>query len=87
MIWTFPYQKTSTENMQGHDIIRQAFRRIGIGNDHGISRESGIPYDRLHKSRMRDTDNLTIRELKALQRHGIFSDEEVLELVKEGGNE
>lgn len=75
--------KTNQPTDNRIEIIREAFKRIGVGNDHEISKETGITYDRLHKSRMRNPDNLTIGEFKLLQRHGIFTDAEVLEIAKE----
>ena len=67
-------------------IIRSAFERNGIKGDLAISRETGLQYDRLHRSRMTDINSMTLGEFFCLQRHADFTDEEILQIVKEGGD-
>lgn len=64
------------------EIIKTAYKRIGIKSDAGISRETGFQYDRLHRVRMKNPETLTLAEIKLLQRHAYFTDQELLELVK-----
>ena len=73
--------------MSAVQIIREAFRRSGIKNDMEICRETGFHYDRFHKRRMKDIGDMRLREFWALQRHADFTDEELLQIVKEGTNE
>ena len=68
-------------------IIRSAYARNGIKGDLAISRETGLQYDRLHRSRMTDISSLTLGEFFCLQRHADFTDEEILKIAKRGGNE
>ena len=67
-------------------IIRSAFERNGIKGDLAISRETGLQYDRLHRSRMTDINSMTLGEFFCLQRHADFTDEEILQIAKEGGD-
>lgn len=67
----------------GATIIRNAYKRAGIKGDAAISRETGFPYDRLHRVRMKDTGTLTLNELRLLFRHADFSAEEVLAIATE----
>lgn len=66
------------------EIIREAFRREGIRSDMDIARETGFPYDRFHRSRMKDIGSLTLNEFWLLQRHAEFRNEEILAIAKEG---
>ena len=68
-------------------IIRDVFKRVGIKNDMDISRETGMDYNRLHKRRMKHIGSMRLDELWLLQRHAHFTDEELLQLIKEGKNE
>ena len=68
-------------------IIRSVYERVGIKGDLAISRETGLQYDRLHRSRMTDINSMTLGEFFCLQRHAHFTDAELLEIVKEGGKE
>lgn len=66
-------------------IIKTAYKRNGIKNDMDICRETGLNYDRFHKRRMKDIGSMRLNELWLLQRHAHFTDEELLQLIKEGG--
>lgn len=66
------------------EIIRNAYKRAGLKSDMDIARETGFPYDRLHRSRMKDIGSLTLNEFWLLQRHASFRDEEILAIAKEG---
>lgn len=68
-------------------IIRSAFERNGIKGDLAISRETGLQYDRLHRSRMTDINSMTMGEFYCLQRHADFTDEEILQIAKGGEEE
>ena len=67
----------------GATIIRNAYKRAGIRGDAAISRETGFPYERFHKKRMKDTGSLTLHEFRLLLRHADFSAEEVLAIATE----
>ena len=69
------------------NIIRSAFKRAGIKSDLAISNELGMEYKRLHCRRLNDVGSITLAELWLMQRHGAFTDEDLLEIVKEGGKE
>ena len=69
------------------NIIRAAFKRAGIKSDLAISNELGMEYKRLHCRRLNDVGSITLAELWLMQRHGAFTDEDLLEIVKEGGKE
>lgn len=69
------------------EIIRRAYRRAGIESDLAISNELGMEYKRLHCRRLNDVGSITLAELWLMQRHGAFTDEDLLEIVKEGGKE
>ena len=73
--------------MNRSSIIREAFKRAGIKSDLAISNELGMEYKRLHCRRLNDVGSITLAELWMMQRHGNFTDEEVLEIAKEGGKE
>lgn len=66
------------------DVIRKAFARNGIRSDRAISEDTGMNYDRLHKRRLAagHIGAMTISELRLLNRHAGFSDQELLEIVK-----
>lgn len=68
-------------------IIKTAYKRIGIKNDMEICREIGLDYNRFHKRRMKDIGSMRLEELWLLQRHAHFTDEELLQLIKEGKHE
>lgn len=68
-------------------IIKTAYKRIGIKNDMEICREIGLDYNRFHKRRMKDIGSMRLEELWLLQRHAHFTDEELLQLIREGKNE
>lgn len=65
-------------------IIREAYRRIGINSDKEICETIGLDYNRFHKRRMKDIGSMRLNELWLLQRHAHFTDEELLQLIKEG---
>lgn len=71
--------------MSRAQIIREAFKRAGIKSDLAISNELGMEYKRLHCRRLNDVGSITLAELWLMQRHGAFTDEDLLEIVKEGG--
>jgi len=71
--------------MNRSTIIREAFRRAGIKSDLAISNELGMEYKRLHYRRLNDIGSLTLNELWLMQRHGCFTDEDILQIAKEGG--
>lgn len=73
--------------MSRSKIIRTAYKRIGIKNDMEICREIGLDYNRFHKRRMKDIGSMRLEELWLLQRHAHFTDEELLQLIKEGKHE
>ena len=73
--------------MDKAQIIRDAYKRAGIKNDMEICRETGLHYDKFHKRRMKDIGDMRFREFWLLQRHAHFTDEEILEIVREGGND
>ena len=73
--------------MEDESIIREAFKRAGIKSDLAISNELGMEYKRLHCRRLNDVGSITLAELWLMQRHGAFTDEDLLEIVKEGGKE
>ena len=73
--------------MNRSNIIREAFKRAGIKSDLAISNELGMEYKRLHSRRLNDVGSITLAELWLMQRHGAFTDEDLLEIVKEGGKE
>lgn len=73
--------------MSRAQIIREAFKRVGIKSDLAISNELGMEYKRLHCRRLNDVGSITLAELWLMQRHGAFTDEDLLEIVKEGGKE
>ena len=73
--------------MSRAQIIRDAFKRVGIRSDLAICRELGFEYKRFHCRRMKDIGAMTLNEFWMMQRHGNFTDEEVLEIAKEGGKE
>ena len=68
-------------------LIRQAFQRAGIDSDLAICQEIGMEYKKLHFRRLNDVGSITLAELWLMQRHGAFTDEDLLEIVKEGGKE
>ena len=70
--------------MSRSEIIREAFKRVGIRSDLSISKELGMEYKKLHCRRMKDIGAMTLNEFWMIQRHGNFTDEEVLEIAKEG---
>lgn len=61
------------------EIIKAVF-----GSIREISRSTGMNYETLVKNRMKDDKigTLTLSEFWLLQRHGEFSDEEVLQIAK-----
>ena len=67
-------------------IIRTAFKRTGVKSDLAISQELGMDYKKLHYRRMKDIGAMTLNELWLLQRHAYFTDQELLEIVREGGS-
>ena len=72
--------------MNRSTIIREVFKRAGIKSDLAISNELGMEYKRLHFRRLNDIGSLTLAELWLMQRHGCFTDEDLLQIVKEGGD-
>lgn len=75
--------KQSKETDNRTQIIRSAFQRAGIKSDLAICRETGMEYKKLHIRRMKDIGSFTLAELWMMQRHGAFTDEDLLEIVKE----
>lgn len=71
--------------MNRSNIIREAFKRAGIKSDLAICRETGMEYKRLHIRRLNDIGSITLAELWLFQRHGCFTDEDLLQIVKERG--
>lgn len=70
--------------MERAEIIKEAYRRAGINSDMEISRQTGFPYDRFHRHRMKDIGSMTLNEFWLLQRHARFGNEEILQIAKEG---
>ena len=69
--------------MSRSEIIREAFKRVGIKSDLSISKELGMEYKKLHCRRMKDIGAMTLNEFWMMQRHGDFTDQEILEIAKE----
>lgn len=65
-------------------IIRKAYERNGMRGDKAISKETGIEYCKLHRRRMNNIGSLSMEEFWCLQRHACFTDEEILQIAKEG---
>lgn len=72
--------------MSAAEIIKEAFKRVGIKSDLAISRELGMEYKKLHYRRLKDLGAMTLNEFWLMQRHASFTDEELLQIAKEGGN-
>lgn len=68
--------------MNRSNIIREAFKRAGIKSDLAISNELGMEYKKLHFRRLNDVGSITLAELWLMQRHGAFTDEEILKIAK-----
>lgn len=64
-------------------LIRQAFERNGINSDLAICEEIGMEYKKFHFRRMTDIGSMTLNEFWMMQRHGDFTDQEILEIAKE----
>ena len=63
------------------EIIKKAYD----GKISNIARETGISYDRLRKSRLKNDDTLgtmTLNEFWRIQRHGWFTGEEVMQIAR-----
>ena len=75
--------KNDTERV---GIIRGAFRRAGWTSERAISRVTGIPYPTLNRNRLKPDmiGNMTLAEFWNMQRHAYFTDEELLQIAKEG---
>ena len=60
-------------------IIKKSY-----GSIREASRQTGLSYETLVKNRMKDNKigNMTLNELWLLQRHGDFSDSELLQIIK-----
>ena len=69
--------------MSRAQIIRDAFKRVGIRSDLAICRELGFEYKRFHFRRMKNIGAMTLNEFWMMQRHGDFTDEEILKIAKE----
>ena len=69
--------------MSKAQIIREAFKRVGIRSDLAICKEIGMEYKRLHFRRMKDIGAMTLNEFWMMQRHGDFTDEDILMIAKE----
>ena len=69
--------------MDAAEIIREAFKRVGIRSDLSISKELGMEYKKLHCRRMKDIGAMTLNEFWMMQRHGSFTDEDILAIAKE----
>lgn len=68
------------------DIIRSAFRRAGWTSERQISKVTGISYPTLNRNRLKPDmiGNMTLAEFWTMQRHAYFTDEELLQIAKEG---
>ena len=65
-------------------IIREAFKRVGIRSDLAICKEIGMEYKRLHCRRMKNIGAMTLNEFWMMQRHGDFTDADILAIAKGG---
>ena len=72
--------------MTAPEIIREAFKRQGIRGDRNIANETGIKYETLNRVRMKNPGSLKLHELWLLQRVAYFTDEELLQIIKERGS-
>ena len=70
--------------MSRSEIIREAFKRVGIRSDLSISKELGMEYKKLHCRRMKDIGAMTLNEFWMMQRHGEFTDADILAIAKGG---
>lgn len=68
------------------EVIRKAFKRDGVKSVKAIAQTTGMSYDKLRRLRMKDPGSIRLRELWMFQRHAYFTDQELLEIIKEGRN-
>lgn len=64
----------------------QILKRAYNNNIAAMARDTGIKYQTLYKLRLTDEriGTLTLNEFWALQRHGYYTDEEVLQIARYG---
>lgn len=68
------------------EVIRKVFKRDGMKSVKAIARTTGINYDQLRRVRMKDPGSIRLRELWLMQKYAYFTDEELLQIIKERGN-
>lgn len=68
--------------MKPVEILKKAYG----GNIAAMARDTGIKYQTLYKLRLTDEriGSMTLSELWALQRHGYYTDDEILEIARYG---